>query len=177
MELEKRNLIEEYEINPFTMVIAPTVYGSKVYSKIYEVDQEFLSPFRTTDIIVKGCLFFGVSYEGRKQGTKELLGYSHKLPIAVEPANSMYFFPTTSPSKSNCFWISHEHILSHQRVDRNHSIITFRNKKTLTLPVSYSSLNNQLYRTSMLRVKLSQRIEETQRKTFLMLNRPNYIKD
>ncbi|MFB6465251.1 competence protein ComK [Cytobacillus sp. Hz8] len=177
MNDEKNQILGDYEINPSTMAIFPYNYGSKLYSKIYELEQEFLSPFKPLDNVKKGCRFFGVSYEGRKEGTKELLGLSHKLPIAVEPTNSIYFFPTSSPNKPHCIWLAHEHIMSVQRVDRNHSMIIFRNKKALTIPVSVSSLNNQLYRTSMLRTKLAQRIAETERKAFYMLNKPTYMKE
>lgn len=40
----QEKLIEDYEINPRTMFIIPVKYGSKTYSKIYEVDDVFLSP-------------------------------------------------------------------------------------------------------------------------------------
>ena len=37
----KLKQIEEYEINPFTMFIKPSVYGSKIYSEIFEVEDNF----------------------------------------------------------------------------------------------------------------------------------------
>ncbi|WP_075981509.1 competence protein ComK [Bacillus massilinigeriensis] len=176
-EKGRKMINEDYEISPSTMAIVPHPYGSRLYSKIYEYDREFISPLKPMDIIKKSCRFFGVSYEGRKEGTKELLGFSHKLPIAVEPTNSIYFFPTSSPTKSHCIWISLEHVKKVQRVDRNQSMIIFQNDKTITIPVSTSSFNNQLYRTSMLRTKLAQRIAETERKAFYMLHKPNYSKE
>jgi len=66
MENLKRPLIEEYEINPQTMAIIPMEYGSKIYSKILEVDEELISPFKPIEIIKKSCQYFGSSYEGSK---------------------------------------------------------------------------------------------------------------
>jgi competence protein ComK len=64
MTVNQKNLVEEYEINPFTMIILPEVYGSRVYSKAIELEEEYLSPFRPIDVVKKSCKYFGSSYEG-----------------------------------------------------------------------------------------------------------------
>lgn len=162
---QQTEMIDEYEINPCTMMITPTSYGSKTYSKIVELQDEFLSPFRPIDIIKKSCQYFGSSYEGRITGTKQLIGIFHKVPITIDPTNSIYFFPTISPTNSQCIWISHEHVASHKRLEQNTTLVTFRNKESYIVPISYSSFENQLLRTALLRTKLMQRIEETERKS------------
>ncbi|KAB2337158.1 transcriptional regulator [Cytobacillus depressus] len=153
-------IIEEYEINPNTMIILPFTYGSKIYSKIWELEEEFISPFKPFDIIKKSCFLYGSSYEGRKEATKHLIGITHKAPITVDSANSIYFFPTTSPSNSKCIWISQEHIHLHRRSD-THTQVIFKNKKLLSIPVSYNSFHNQVLRTALLKTTLSRRIENT----------------
>lgn len=171
----KQKQIEEYEVNPYTMFITPIVYGSKVYSKIYELEDEFLSPFKPIDIIKKSCEYFSSSFEGRKDGTKQLIGITHKVPIAIDPTNFIYFFPTTSPTRSECIWISHEHIMNYSRLAPRQTQVTFQNKQTYTLPISYSSFDNQMLRTALLRTKLMQRIGQTERKSFYLTNRPKII--
>ncbi|MCM3573335.1 competence protein ComK [Mesobacillus subterraneus] len=59
-----KNLVEEYEINPFTMIIIPEEYGSRIYSRVIELEEEYLSPFRPIDIVKKSCKYFGSSYDG-----------------------------------------------------------------------------------------------------------------
>ncbi|MEH7343551.1 competence protein ComK [Bacillus sp. JJ1532] len=163
-------LIEEYEINPDTMIIMPLTYGSKVYSQIWELEDEYVSPFKPIDIIKKGCISFGSSYEGRKEATKQLTGITHKAPITVDSTNSIYFFPTTSPTNSQCIWISQEHVLLHRREDAANTKILFNNKRTLTLPVSYNSINNQILRTALLKTTLSRRIENLERKDWYFIS-------
>lgn len=158
----EKKLIEEYEINPFTLVVMPISYGSKVYSKILELEDQYLSPFKPIDIIKKSCQFFGSSYEGRKEGTKELIGVTHKVPISISPPHFIYFFPTTSPENIQCIWIAHEHIMDFKKGKKDSTIVTFRNKESLEIPISASSFQNQLIRTVMLRSKLNQRHEETE---------------
>ncbi len=44
------------------------------------------------DIIEQSCLYYGASLRGRKDGSKHIIGTSHKAPIAVEPTNEIFFF-------------------------------------------------------------------------------------
>ncbi|WP_226644772.1 competence protein ComK [Mesobacillus subterraneus] len=169
-----KNLVEEYEINPFTMIIIPEEYGSRIYSRVIELEEEYLSPFRPIDVVKKSCKYFGSSYEGRKEGTKQLTGITHKTPIIIDPISSIYFMPTSSPTKQDCIWVSHEHVLFHKKVDAHSTQVTFRNKKTLILPVSHHSFENQLLRTSLLRTKFLQRMKETERKALYLLHSPKY---
>src|SRR4051812_46818860 len=123
------------------MFIQPVEYGSKVYSQICEEEDEFLSPFKPLDVIKKSCDYFGCDYESRKKGTRQLIGITHKIPIAIEPSNRLYFFPTTSPSRSECIWISHDHVKEHRRISNQQTLITFRNKQSHLFPVSYSTID------------------------------------
>ena len=165
MRFTHESLIEEYEITPYTLAILPVNYGSKVYSRIIELEAEFISPFKPIEIINKSCEYFGASYEGRKHGTKQLIGITHKAPIAIAPSSSIFFFPTTSPLRPQCIWLSHEHVVSFSRLDQQHTTVVFRNKQIITIPMSSSSFENQLHRTAFLKTKLVQRMEETQRKS------------
>jgi competence protein ComK len=174
MELKRLKLrqIEEYEVNPFTMFIKPIVYGSKIYSEIFEVEDEFLSPFKPLELIKSSCEYYGCDYEGRRNGTKQLVGYAHKIPIAIDPTNRIFFFPTTSPNRHECIWISHEHVRDFERINPQETLILFSNNQSYKFPVSCSSIISQLERTAYLRTKLMQRIEYNERKSFYLLQRP-----
>jgi competence protein ComK len=166
----KQRQIEEYEVNPCTMFIKPVVYGSKIYSQIFEVEDEYLSPFKPLDIIKNSC--FGSDYEGRKNGTRQLIGATHKIPIAIDPTNHIFLFPTASPNRQECIWISLEHVNFPTRVSPQETLILFHNKQSYKFPVSYSTINNQVLKTSLLKLKLMQRIENNERKSFYLMNRP-----
>lgn len=176
MKENNQGIVEEYEITPHTLMVAPINYGSKIYARIIEMEDEFISPFKPMEIIKKSCEFFGSSYEGRKQGTKQLINITHKAPIAIDPTSSIFFFPTTSPLRPQCIWLSHEHVVSYERLDSKHTTITFRNRQTIDIAVSCSSFENQLHRTSFLKTKLIQRIEETKRKSFYLFTDANGVK-
>jgi competence protein ComK len=176
MKILEQKQIEEYVINPLTMFIKPIEYGSKIYSQINEVNNEFISPFKPLEIIKNSCNYFGSDYEGRRNGTRQLIGYTHKIPIAIDPTNRIFFFPTTSPTRQECIWISHEQVKALDRISPKETLLTFRNKQSCTIPVSYRSIRGQMEATAYLRTELMQRIEFNERKSFYLINRPKALK-
>ncbi|MCM3707222.1 MULTISPECIES: competence protein ComK [Cytobacillus] len=163
-------IIEEYEINPNTMIIKPLSYGIKVYSQIWELDDEVTSPFKPIEIIKSSCKYFGSSYEGRKEGTRQLTGFTHKAPITIDPTNFIYFFPTASPSNPECMWIALNHINYFKRAENAQTQVVFNNKQSFIIPASYTTLNNQMLRTALLKTTLTKRIEDSERKSHYNAN-------
>lgn len=107
------------------------------------------------------CLFrlFSSSFPlvGRKEGTKHLIGVTHKPPIIIDPVTSTYVFPTVAPSSTECIWIFPQHIKDYHAIGFNHTLITFSNMETFEIDMSLASFNNQIARTSMLHMKFSQK--------------------
>lgn len=157
---QDKTLIEEYEINRFTMLIRPIMQGEKIYSEIFEVQDQFIAPYRPTVIIDKSCKYFGSSYRGRVIGTKKLTGFDKKVPIPIDPTFHILFMPTSSPDNRDCTWISHEHVIDSQREGSNSTRVRFRNHSTYIIPMSYSSFNTQLHRTSHLLTILKRRYDK-----------------
>ena len=155
--------IEEYEINPYTVMIKPIEVDGNIYSEIYELEDRFWSPEKPIDIVKRSCKYFGSSFEGRRDGTIQLINVTHKAPIIVDHHTSIYLFPTTSPLKPQCIWISHEHVKSHQKNDRTTSLVLFQNNEIHEIPISYTSFGNQLTRTASLRISFKQNIKRMER--------------
>jgi competence protein ComK len=171
----KAIFIEEYIINPYTMFIKPEVYGSRIYSKIYELEEIFLSPFKPQDIIRASCAFYCSGYRGRVEGTHRLIGKTHKAPIAIDPQNSLYFFPTASPKRQDCIWINSQLVEDYLWLSATITKVLFKNNESHDIPISTRVFKNQLLRTSHLRAKLIQRMDETERKTYIYLHNPKYL--
>ncbi|MBA9025240.1 MULTISPECIES: competence protein ComK [Bacillaceae] len=154
MTKSKQVLIENYEINPFTCFIKPIVYGSKIYSQAIEKNGEFISPFKPLVIIKKSCEYFGSSYEGRRGGTRRLIGATHKAPIIIDQTNPIFFFPTTSPLIDDCIWIAYHHVIDFKEKDNGMVQVYFHNNITLEVNMSIGSFTNQMQRTAMLESKI-----------------------
>ncbi len=153
---EKDTTLSNYEINPYTMMIRPAGDES---SEVVEAGARYLISCKTFEIVKKSCEYFGSSYSGRRAGTKQLIGITHKAPIIVDPYTSIYLFPTASPTSPQCAWISHDYIASYKKNGPYSTIVTFQNSESFELPVSFYSLENQVSRTAMLRIKFTQNMK------------------
>lgn len=151
--------LEKYEINSNTAAILP-FHDKGLFSRVLEVEQEYVVTLSPKEIIENSCEYYGSSYDGRTKGTKAITGISHKPPIAIDPLNKIYFFPTHSPKRTQCAWISHRYVEEHGKIDSYKVIVTFANNMTIQLPISYNSFESQLHRTAYLRTKLLQRMKK-----------------
>ena len=104
------------------------------------------------------CEYFGSSFEGRKEGTKKLLGITHKSPIIIEESRKIIFFPTKSPDCLDCIWINLEKIEKFYKKDHKKSAILFKNGDVIEFDISIGSLTNQILRATRLKYILEERI-------------------
>ena len=146
-------MLENYEININTLAIIPI--DTKI-SKVIEIDNNFIVKRKTTEIVDQSCKYFGSSYIGRQEGTKNLIGINYKCPIVVEETREIIFFPTSSPRFSDCFWISLNNINSYKKFNGSSKII-FNNNEEIIVNISYESLQNQILRATMLESVLRKR--------------------
>lgn len=147
--------MDSYEINNSTLAIIPI---SKKCSKVIEENNNFIINDSTTNIIDHSCKFFGSSYNGRCDGTKNLVGFNYKSPIIVEESKEIIFFPTSSPRFDNCYWISLNNIKDYFKEGKQ-TVLLFKNGQKITLDISYGSLENQILRSTRLESVLRKRKE------------------
>ena len=146
-----------YEITYDTQAIVPINENT---SKAIEEDNEYIVEGNILSVLEHSCEYFGSSYEGRKEGTKKLLGITHKSPIIVEESRKIIFFPTSSPEKLDCIWINLEKIDKYYKLDKKKSVIKFKNGDIIELNISYGSLQNQILRSTRLKFVLDERINK-----------------
>ncbi len=146
-----------YEINHDTQVILPI---SAKKSKIVDNNNEYIVDESVQKIMEYSCEYFGSSFEGRKEGTKKLLGITHKSPIIVEETERLIFFPTKSPDSSECMWINLNKIEKHYSIDKDTTAIVFKNGDILEVEISLGSLTNQILRATRLKYVLDERIKK-----------------
>lgn len=136
-----------YEISKGTLAVVPNDSNG---SLIYEDNYRYIVKQTPYEVMESSCLYFGSSYQGRKEGAKNILGAEYKVPIIIDDSDNIIVFPTTSPLSQDCVWISLSHVKSYERVDSNNTKIIFDNGKDLIVPCSYRSIENQISRASRL---------------------------
>ena len=144
----------EYEINEGTLAIISMANGS---SKILEDNNNYVIEKKSLDILDHSCKYFGSSYEGRKEGAKAIIGANYKIPIVVEDARNIVFFPTTSPDDNECMWIAVNRVKNFYEDQYNTTKIVFDNGAELLLPLSFRAVQNQIFRATRLSYLLKNR--------------------
>ena len=141
--------MNQYEINDATLAIIP---DKKANSLILEEGTEYKIEAKPLKIIDYSCKYFGSSYVGRREGSKQILQTAYKLPIMIEDTRNIVFFPTNSPEETECSWLALNKIEKIRPLSsrNNYTEIEFANGKILELPISYKSLENQILRASRL---------------------------
>lgn len=146
-----------YEITYDTELIIPI---DEKCSKVIENGEEYIIEKNSLKILEHSCEYFGSSLEGRKEGTKKILGITHKSPIIIEESRKIIFFPTNSPDRKDCSWINLEKIDKYYRTDKKTSSILFKCGKKVDFNISYGSLTNQILRATRLKFILDERINK-----------------
>lgn len=147
-------MIRKYEVNNGTLAVLPNDEDS---SLVYEDDNRYIIQEKAYKIMDDSCKYFGSTYEGRKNGSKEILGAEYKVPIIVEDSNNLIVFPTTSPFSDDCVWISLKRVKNIFKIDSFNTKILFDNNVEIIVPCSFRSVENQLSRASRLDLILRNR--------------------
>lgn len=137
----------KYEISKGTLAILPNEKNSSV---VYEDDDRYIIKQTPFQIMEDSCKYFGSTYEGRKDGAREMLGAEYKVPIVIEDSSNLIVFPTTSPLSEDCVWISLKRVEKIEKIDANNTKIIFDNKTEIIVDSSYRTIENQLSRASRL---------------------------
>lgn len=160
-------VLDSYEINDETIIIEPYDIGK---SKVYEYEDEFIVNMIPLTIVKNSCLFFGATYEGRKEASKDILGIDMKAPIIVEETRNIIFFPVNGCLSKNSLWISYQNLLKYSKVDSNTSLLYFKGSKSKKVNVKYNLIDNQIIRCIKLDTLLLKRRKFTKRESTILDN-------
>lgn len=139
-----------YEINSETLALIP-INNNK--TKIHELDKSFIIRKSIKKIVDDSCKTFGSSFRGRQEGSYKIMGINYKTPIIVSEAKEIIFFPTNSPRVEDCCWISLQNIEVYKK-SNSKTLICFKNKEEIEIDTSFSIIENQFYKATMLESKL-----------------------
>src|SRR5699024_1475720 len=172
-----KNVELNFEVTPLTYaVLSQELEAGELATYVLDEKQEYIIPTTPTKIIEQACRYYGSSLKGRVEGTKEVSEICYKPPIAINPSNGMFFFPTSSPRLKTCSWIAHSHILTlHPKEDQRTTEIIFKNGRKVIVLVTNVSITNQLQRSAQLRYELenllySEKLESYYMKYFSLLS-------
>ena len=151
-------ILNSYEINVDTLLIIPI---DKNTSKVIEFDYEYVVNMSCLEIIKYSCLYFGSSYEGRRDATQNMTGIVMKVPIIIEESRNIIFFPVSNCIHNNSIWISYHNLVNFYKIDKDSTKLIFLKNRDFMVDVKYNLIDNQFVRC----IKLSGILDK--RKKFL----------
>ncbi len=135
--------INNYIVNYETLLLIP---DGEMKTKVFEMEEEFVVKRNIMDIIKDSCLFFGSSFEGRKEGTKSLLKCGIKVPIIIEDSRNLILFPTLSFKNENNIWVVYNNLLDYKKYDLENTLFLFKNNNDIKVNVRFNIVDNQVVR-------------------------------
>lgn len=148
--------MERYEINDKTLVLKPKEDKTIVYEEGEKTKTVNKTPYK---IMEDSCAYYGSTLDGRKMGAANLLSNSYKLPVVVEDANNIIFFPTKSPRKKDCIWVSLNNIRDYYP-QKDYIVIEFNNGKKIKIKESYQIIDSQILKATRLGCVMQERIKK-----------------
>ena len=142
-----------YEIGVQTLAV---IGMPQKKAKIVELEKQFVINDSAYTVMDHSCNYYGSSYAGREEGCKKILGFVRKSPIIVEETRDIIFFPTHSPRRKDCVFLSLDNIVSIEGNEKS-SRIVFKNGVIVKVPRSKYSIENQMARAIKLKYLISER--------------------
>lgn len=156
-------VMEEYEWNPDSFIMKHIHYEGCICSYVVERERQVIVLKKPKEVIDHSCMYYGTSLEGNQKGTVFVTNFKKKVPITICESLGLLVFPTISPAKDFCCWISYPHIQHIKKKTPNEAIVNFSNNISEIVPISASSLSLQVSRAALLHSRLKNRIAETRR--------------
>ena len=147
--------MENYEINDDTYAVIGTLEGK---TKVIEKEREYKIDNDAYKVMDENCKYYGSSYKGRLEASKEILDCSYKLPVIIEETSNLIFFPVKSSLLEDCIWLNLDTIIKVEKSGAKSKVI-FANGSFILLDSSKLSLDNQIYRATKLSAIMKKRID------------------
>ncbi|MCM3718076.1 competence protein ComK [Fictibacillus phosphorivorans] len=164
--------VKDYEINEDTMAIVPFINErGAVCSEVYEREAVILVEKKPLRLIKDNCLYYGGSYDGKKEAARINMGKMCFAPIMIDSKLDLYFFPIQSPRNDTCIWLAQPHIRRIDRTGHKRSSVIFFNGMDLSIANTRASLLGKLHRAAQYRSVLINRTNERERRREQVRNR------
>lgn len=129
--------MKDYIINQKTLAIIK----ENTLTRIIEVDNSLVINKNILKIIDSSCRYYGSSYKGRIEGSKNILKNKYKLPILIN--DNLLFFPLNDNINNNLLFLNYKMLQNYQK-NGNKLILIFANNIMLTINCSDNKLKNSL---------------------------------
>lgn len=146
------NVLDQYIINPKTVVIIPKFDElGRLCSSVIEGDQTFLVKQTPKQIIEQSIQYYGHTLKGAIEGAREALGNVSAAPVKVSGKLGMYWFPHKSSTHDDCVWFAIDHINNFFAASKDTTKVILSDGHDITIDINYSRFEKQVSRARNLK--------------------------
>lgn len=142
-----------YLINKETYYLYENV--DKLVINEHGVELEFAEQ-NLENIIDDSCKYFGSSYKGRIEGSKNMINSKYRVPIIVSEKNKILVFPVSGYKLNEIIWFNYFNIIKYYK-EKDKLVVLFSNGIKYSFNISYTIFNNQVLKSSHLWMIFSNR--------------------
>lgn len=140
--------IAHYKVSPGTEAMASIDHIT--YRTIaFDINGIFLTTQSIHSILEEACLEGGADYKGRIKSVRQKFKYFKLTPLAIDPDNDIFAFPTSSPKNKDSVWIFDMHVHSFKQISEDIIQITFESGHTVEASISKKFFKEQMENTSL----------------------------
>ncbi|MGV2881276.1 competence protein ComK [Paenibacillus taichungensis] len=123
-------------------------------TEVFESKHTFVADGKPNEIIKNSMLYYGTEYNGVRQATKEMMGYSYRIPICISLPLGIYTFPLNSSKSDASIWLMENQILSFTQIEKGSTTVNFYEGISLTIDYPVNLIKNSIKRTTEYRQTL-----------------------
>ncbi len=146
---------EIYTVNENTVAFIPKNDGfGNVHTDILEVNHLIESHLNPIELVDMNLRYYGSSLKGAHEGARYILGRVNMCPVIMNLKHHLVWFPTDSPKKNDCVWLSLNHIKYYQKNPNKSTQIIFTNNSTFMLGVNFNKFKTRISNAYELKCRL-----------------------
>ncbi|PLR80931.1 hypothetical protein CVD25_19740 [Bacillus canaveralius] len=152
------DIVRKYLVNRNTSAVLPDYdRQGRLWSQVIEGKKNFLVKVPPRKLLNECLEYYGDSMIGAVRGTRAILGNIRMAPIKIHADVELYWFPTLSPRKNSCIWLTPAHIIDFIYISENRTEVVLTEGNTVTIDMTIRRLIKKRQVTYTLKSQVEER--------------------
>ncbi|MFT4414777.1 competence protein ComK [Fredinandcohnia humi] len=152
--MNENQVYEDYQVKETTEALESIRH--KMYrTKIRDQNGVYYTSKTVNELLSAACGEGGSTLEKIRKAVSYILRSNQELPLPINTRKYIYCLPTCSPDHPDCIWIFYSHIQRLTILDKQTTLIHFKNNDTIIVPVSKYTIDEQFNRTKLILMSFS----------------------
>lgn len=131
----------------------------KLFSIVYHANEFIDVDMKPWELIDYNLRLNGSSLRGAYEAAKIILEGTSMIPLAVNSAQNMYWFPSTSPTRDDCVWFALQNIRAVECQGYRRAFVTMHTSK-IEVEMSKQVFKRRMQRAALLKYNMDNYVQK-----------------